>query len=124
MCHPLEHDCYLATSLDFVRTFTHGGRKTIMPCAFEKVSRHIQEGETRVVLPVSHVGFAAVLIGCASKSGDGHLLDLFLRIKRHIDHNRHIPCTDLRRSRRELSKQNEMRSAYDFGCDRQILTTR
>jgi hypothetical protein len=73
-------------------------------------------------LPVSHVAFVAALIVCASKSGDGHLLDLLLRIKRHVDHNGHISGTDLRRSRCELSKQNEMRSAYDFRCDRQIPT--
>jgi hypothetical protein len=121
MCHPLEHDCYLAKSLDFVPIFSRGGRKTIVSCAFEKVSRHIHDSATRVVLPVSHVAFVAELIVCASKSGDGHLLDLFLRIKRHVDHNWHIRCTDLHRSRCELSKQNEMRSAYDFRCDRQIL---
>ena len=121
MCHPLEHDCYLAKSLDFVRIFSHGGRKTIMPCAFEKVGRHIHGGATRIVLPVCHVAFVADPIGCASKSGDGHLLDLFLRIERHVDHDRHTPCIDLRRSRCEFSKQNEMRSAYDFRCDRQIL---
>jgi hypothetical protein len=121
MCHPLEHDGYLAKSLDFVPIFSSGGRKTIMSCAFEKVSRHIHAGATRVVLPVSHVAFVANLIVCASKSGDGHLLDLFLRIKRHVDHNWHIRCTDLHRSRCELSKQNEMRSAYDFRRDRQIL---
>ena len=121
MCHPLEHDCYLAKSLDFVRIFGHGGRKTIMTCAFEKVSRHIDVGATRVVLPVSHVAFVADLIVCASKSCDGHLLDLFLRIKRHVDYNWHIPGTDWCGSRRELSKQNELRSADDFRRDRQIV---
>jgi hypothetical protein len=92
-----------------------------MSCAFEKVSRRIHEGATGVVLPVSHVAFVADVIVCASKSGDGHLLDLFLRIKRHGDHDWHMSSADLRRSRCELSKQNEMRSAYDFCCDRQIL---
>jgi hypothetical protein len=102
MCHPLEHDCYRATSLDLVRIVTHRGRKTIMSCSFEKVSRHIQEGETRAVLPVSHVALPQSLIVCASKSGDGHLLDSFLRIERHVDNYRHISSTDLHRSRREL----------------------
>jgi hypothetical protein len=102
MCHPLEHDCYRATSLDLVRIVTHRGRKTIMSCSFEKVSRHIQEGETRAVLPVSHVALPQSLIVCASKSGDGHLLDSFLRIERHVDSYRHISSTDLHRSRREL----------------------
>jgi hypothetical protein len=89
-CHLLEHDCYLAKSLDFVRIFSHGGRKTIVFCALEKVSPHIREGATRIALPVSHVAFVAALIVWASKSGDGHLLDLLLRIKRHVDHNWHM----------------------------------
>ena len=93
-----------------------------MSRALDKVSRPILEDATRVVLPVSHVGrFRRNLIVCASESRDGHLLDLFLRIERHVDHNWHIPCTDLRRSRCELSKQDEMRSAYHFRRDRQIL---
>ena len=84
-CHPLEHECYLAKSLDFVRILSHGGRKTILPCAFEKVSRHIYGGGTRVGLPVCHVAFVTDLIGYPSKGGEyGHLLDLFLRIKRHV----------------------------------------
>jgi len=120
-CHPLEHDRYLAKSLDFVRICRHGGRKAIVSCAFEKVSPHIHAGATRVALPVSHVAFVEALIACASKSGDGHLLDLFLRIQRHVDHDWHMSGTELCRSRGELSKQNEMGAAYDFRCDRQIL---
>jgi hypothetical protein len=52
--------------------------------------------------------------------GDGHLLDLLVPIQRHTDHHRHALSVTFRLSPRQPSKQNNMRSAYDFGGDRQV----